>query len=147
MLNHSSATPHSIKSTKDLTLNGGSKKADKKSVPGAVATGLQVAKNTLAPNGASKTIISNAVKRRARAVINDRSIDAQTRAIIRYGLEVNDPWLAELVRRVEASETILETIVLLKHPKLTPKTRMQSTTEPFAVANGSRHSLGKRSTR
>jgi hypothetical protein len=145
MLNHSSATPHTIKSTKNrkpkssatehreihanksatnktLNLNGRSKKTNKKSVPGAVATGSQVAKNTLTLNGTSKTIISNALKRRAQAVIKDKSIEAQSRALIRYGLETNDPLLAELVRRVDAGETIIETIVLLKHPIPTPKT-------------------------
>ena len=48
----------------------------------------------------SKTnTIVNALKRRAQAVLNDTSIDPQTRAIIRYAMEINDPWLAELVRR------------------------------------------------
>jgi hypothetical protein len=50
----------------------------------------------------------NALKRRAQAVLNDRSIDAQSRAIIRYALEVNDPWLAKLVRYVDAGESIVE---------------------------------------
>jgi len=53
-----------------------------------------------------KTNINNFVKRRAQAVINDKSIDAQTRALIRYGLETNDPWLPELVRRIDAGETV-----------------------------------------
>lgn len=57
----------------------------------------------------TNTII-NALKRRAQAVLNDKSIDPQSRAIIRYGLETNDPWLAELVRRAEAGETILSGI-------------------------------------
>lgn len=39
-------------------------------------------------------------------MLNDRSIDPQTRAIIRYGLETNDPWLAELVRRADAGESV-----------------------------------------
>jgi hypothetical protein len=30
------------------------------------------------------------VKRRAQSIINDKSIDGETRAIIRYGLEIND---------------------------------------------------------
>jgi len=51
----------------------------------------------------------NALKRRAQAVLNDKSIDAQSRAIIRYALEVNDPWLAKLVRRADAGETIVDT--------------------------------------
>ena len=51
-----------------------------------------------------------ALRRRAQFVINDRSIDPETRAIIRYGLEINDPALAELIRRVDADETIVEPI-------------------------------------
>jgi hypothetical protein len=72
-------------------------------------------------SNSTKQTISNALKRRAQSVVKDRSIDAESRALIRYGLETNDPLLAELVRRVEAGETIIETIVLLKHPKLTPR--------------------------
>jgi hypothetical protein len=49
--------------------------------------------------------ISDALKRRAQSVINNKSIDAETRAIIRYGLEINDPCLPELVRRVDAGKT------------------------------------------
>ncbi len=54
----------------------------------------------------TNTII-NALKQRAQSVLNDRSIDAQSRAIIRHALEINDPWLAKLVRRAEAGETIV----------------------------------------
>ena len=60
------------------------------------------------PQTINSTTISDALKRRARAVIEDRSIDASTRAVIRYGLEINDPWLAELVRRVDAGESIID---------------------------------------
>ena len=52
--------------------------------------------------------ISNALKRRAQSVINNKLIDAQSRAVIRYGLETNDPWLAELVRRADAGESIVD---------------------------------------
>jgi len=52
--------------------------------------------------------LSDALKRRAQSVINDKSIDAQTRAIIRYGLEINDPWLPDLVRCVDAGESIID---------------------------------------
>jgi hypothetical protein len=45
-------------------------------------------------------------------VINDRSIDPQWRSVIRYGLETNDPWLADLVRRADARERIVDTIDL-----------------------------------
>lgn len=50
----------------------------------------------------------NAVKERAQAVLNDQSIDAPSRAIIRYALETNDPLLPELVRRADAGETVLD---------------------------------------
>jgi hypothetical protein len=52
--------------------------------------------------------IINALKRRAQAVLNDRSIDPQSRAIIRYALETHDPWLARLVRRAEAGEDVVD---------------------------------------
>ena len=56
--------------------------------------------------------ISDAVRRRAQSVINDRSIDPQWRTVIRYGLETNDPWLADLVRRADARERIVDTLDL-----------------------------------
>jgi hypothetical protein len=56
--------------------------------------------------------ISDALRRRALSVINDRSIDPQWRAVIRYGLETNDPWLPDLVRRADAGERIIDTIDL-----------------------------------
>jgi len=52
--------------------------------------------------------IVNDLRRRAQTVLNDRSIDAQSRAIIRYALETNDPWLAELVRRADAGEEVVD---------------------------------------
>jgi len=54
--------------------------------------------------------IVDALKRRAQAVLNDNSIDAQSRAIIRYALETHDPWLAELVRRADADESIVDNL-------------------------------------
>jgi hypothetical protein len=54
--------------------------------------------------------LSDALKRRAQSIINDKSIDAQTRVIIRYGMEINDPWLAELVRSVDAGESIIDNL-------------------------------------
>jgi len=54
--------------------------------------------------------IMNALKRRALSVLNDTSIDPQSRAIIRYAMEINDPWLAELVRRADAGETIVDAL-------------------------------------
>ena len=51
----------------------------------------------------------NALKQRAQSLLNDKSIDAQSRAILRHALETNDPWLAEMVRRADAGETIIDT--------------------------------------
>ena len=60
--------------------------------------------------------IVNALKRRAQTVLNDKSIDAQSRAVIRYALETNDPWLAELVRRAEAGEIAVDQIDFSQTP-------------------------------
>ena len=60
--------------------------------------------------------ISDALRRRAQRVINDRTIDPQWRNIIRYALEINDPWLADLVRRADAGETIIDTIDFSQTP-------------------------------
>ena len=51
----------------------------------------------------------NALKQRAQAVLNDRSIDEQSGAILPHAFETNDPWLAELVRRADAGERKLDT--------------------------------------
>ena len=50
--------------------------------------------------------IINALKQRALSILNDESTDAQSRAILRYALETNDPWLARLVRQAEAGESL-----------------------------------------
>jgi len=57
-------------------------------------------------NSTNNQTISEALKRRAQSVINHTSIDAETRALIRYALEINDPSLTELMRRADASETV-----------------------------------------
>jgi hypothetical protein len=55
--------------------------------------------------------ISDALRRRAEAVINGSSIDPQWRSIVRYALEINDPLLPDLVRRADAGERIIDTTV------------------------------------
>ncbi|HKV36632.1 MAG TPA: hypothetical protein VJP89_19985 [Pyrinomonadaceae bacterium] len=60
-------------------------------------------------NGSGATI-SDALRRRAQSIINDKSIEAPTRAIIRYGLEINDPTLPELIRCIDNGESILDNI-------------------------------------
>ena len=61
--------------------------------------------------------IAVAYTRRAESVINDRSIDPQTRAMIRYALETSDPWLAELLRRVDAGESLIDTVDFTQEPQ------------------------------
>jgi hypothetical protein len=48
------------------------------------------------------------IKQLAQTLINNKSLDSGTRAILRYGLEIDDPSLADLVRRVDAGERIID---------------------------------------
>jgi hypothetical protein len=54
--------------------------------------------------------LSDDVKRRAIAILNNQAIKAEIRSVIRYGLEINDPWTPDHVRRVEAGENILDNL-------------------------------------
>jgi len=72
---------------------------------------------TLHVTETTNTNISNALKRRAQSVINDTSIDPQWRAIVRYGLETNDPWLGDLVRRADAGEPIIDAVDFSLEPR------------------------------
>jgi hypothetical protein len=60
--------------------------------------------------------ISDALRRRAQSVINDRRIDPQWRTIVRYALEINDPWLADVVRRAGAGEKIIDSVDFTLEP-------------------------------
>ena len=64
----------------------------------------------------TKTIM-NALTRRAQAVLSDESIDPQSRAIIRYAMERNDPWLARLVRRADAGEAVVDSLEFEEPPE------------------------------
>jgi hypothetical protein len=70
------------------------------------------------PHETETTIItiSDATKGRAESVINNRTIDPQWRTAIRFALELNDPFVGELVSRAEAGEDILETFESLRTP-------------------------------
>lgn len=61
-----------------------------------------------ATNSTTNNTISDAIKRRAQSLINDRTIDANGRIWLRYALEINDPTLSELVRRADAGEPIID---------------------------------------
>ena len=69
--------------------------------------------------------INDALRRRAQSVINDGSIDPRWRTILRAALELNDPWLPDLVQRAEAGENIVDTFESLQ----TPETNEDSTEE------------------
>ncbi len=64
----------------------------------------------------TKITVSDATKRRAESMINDTTINPQWRTIIRFALELNDPFVAELVSRAEAGEDIVETFESLRTP-------------------------------
>ena len=68
-----------------------------------------------ATNSTTNQTISDAIKRRAQSLINDRTIDANDRAYIRYALATNDaPGLSELVRRIDAGEPVIDDSCVLE---------------------------------
>ena len=86
-------------------------------------------------NQTSRTnTIVNALKQRAQAVLNDGSIDPESRAIIRYALETNDPWLAELVRRADAGETVVDEAGFLKISSTSEEEKIASLAEMICRA-------------
>jgi hypothetical protein len=65
------------------------------------------------PHATNETI-SDAVRHRAQSLVNDKSIDASGRVWLRYALEINDPYLPELIRRADAGEPIIDDSHLLE---------------------------------
>ena len=74
------------------------------------ATGRETPHANQTNHTTSSNTIINALKHRAQAVLTDRTIDPQSRAVIRYALETNDPWLAELVRRADRGDLTVDQI-------------------------------------
>lgn len=72
------------------------------------------------PRETETTTISDTLRRRAESVINNSSIDPQWCPIIRYALEINDPWLADIVRRAESGERIIDSIDFSLEPCESP---------------------------
>ena len=66
--------------------------------------------NSVTNNTLKEIPVSDVLRRRAESVIQDKSIDATSRAIIRYALEINDPMLSKLVQRIEDGEYIVDNI-------------------------------------
>src|SRR5688500_11141277 len=63
------------------------------------------------PHETETTAITNsdALRDRAQSVTNDKTVDPQWRMVIHYALELDDPWLPELVRRAEARQDVVTT--------------------------------------
>ena len=61
--------------------------------------------------------VSDATKRHAESLLDNPMIDPQWRTVIRAALELNDPWLAELVSRAEAGENVVDTFESLQTPE------------------------------
>ncbi len=59
----------------------------------------------------SRTLDAN-LKRRARKLATDSRVDPGTRSLIRYGLEIKDPYLEQIVNRVEGGEMNIDHIHL-----------------------------------
>lgn len=68
--------------------------------------------SSVTPREEKSHIIDASLKRRARLLITNSSIPGQTRSLIRYALETKDPYLGQLVRRVEAGEAIIDHVHL-----------------------------------
>lgn len=66
--------------------------------------------------------INDALRRRAQSLINDSTIDPQWRNIVRYALEINDPWLADIVRRAEVGEEIIDSVDFTLDPQFNGNT-------------------------
>jgi hypothetical protein len=64
------------------------------------------------PREEKSHIIDASLRRRARLLITKSSIPRQTRSLIRYALEIKDPYLGQLVRRVEAGEVTIDHVHL-----------------------------------
>ena len=60
--------------------------------------------------------IAVGLRQRAESVINDRSIDPRSRAVIRYALETSDPWLSDLVHRADTGESLFDAAGFLQTP-------------------------------
>ena len=91
-----------------------------------------------ATNSITNNTISDAVRRRAQSLINDRAIDASDRAFIRYALATNDAsGLSELVRRVDAGEPIIdESCVLEADDEISTEEKLERLAAMICQAGG-----------
>ncbi|HEY6804344.1 MAG TPA: hypothetical protein VI306_12270 [Pyrinomonadaceae bacterium] len=88
-------TPHAGFNRNDITQNS--------SGPDSTAAGPTTA------DGSTTDVqqqTQDVIKQRARALIDNEAIDTETRSILKYGLEIDDPVLEELVCMVEQGESL-----------------------------------------
>lgn len=71
-----------------------------------------MAKNSSATPREDESHIDASLKRRARQLITNSSIPRPTRSLIQYALEIRDPYLTQVVRRVEGGETTIDHVHL-----------------------------------
>jgi hypothetical protein len=62
------------------------------------------------PRKQKSRILDASLKRRARNLATDSRVDPKTRSLIRYGLEIKDQYLEQIVSRVEAGEMTIDHI-------------------------------------
>jgi hypothetical protein len=84
--------------------------------------------------------ISDAVRRQAQSIIDNPAIDPEWRAVIRHYLETDDPWVAELLPRAKAGETVIDTIDCGQTPEphddKSSVERIEALTEIICAAGG-----------
>jgi hypothetical protein len=81
--------------------------------PARSKTSAQPKQTPPQPNQArvlTPSIIDASLKRRARLLIKSSSIPPQTRSLIRYALEIKDPYLGQIVRCVEAGDMTIDSL-------------------------------------
>ena len=64
------------------------------------------------PRKQESRILDANLKRRARKLAIDSRVDPRTRSLIRYGLQIKDQYLEQIVNRIEAGEVRIDHIWL-----------------------------------
>jgi hypothetical protein len=68
------------------------------------------------PSKPESPVIDTDLKRRARLLITKGKIPHSTRGLIRYALGTKDPYLPQLVRRVESGEMTIDYLEKIETP-------------------------------
>jgi hypothetical protein len=108
MARHSSATPREETSTAHEERSP----RQTESTPLSETPTLREEKSRNSDLSLKSHSIDASLKRRARLLITNSSIPRQTRSLIRYALEINDPHLDLVVHRIESGEMTIERLYL-----------------------------------